>query len=567
MPFLRPSPRLVSATTSRSTIGAEPTLTGPVWPSRSWRPWARAGARPLPREQAQVLAVAALVLIAAAFRCYDLGASGFSEDEVNKVNEVRAYERLDFSANAEHPMMMKVAMLASTAGGRAWNRTADARGWPQVSPEAALRLPNALAGAATVIPLFLLARSFFGPAAALWTSCFFALDVNATGINRIGKEDSLLLLFLLLGAWCYEQARARQLRGGTSPDRWYVASGAAFGLMLASKYMPYYLGLWAVFGLAAQDGRSWQHASRWFYAAMLVAFLLANPAVLLPATWRYVAAYAGGATITHHGMFYSGRVYPNTVDTTPWGLPWSYYLRYLVTKIPTPLLAAIGLGVAELVRRRRERGAVFARVMLVLFLLPASLVASKFVRYLLPALAVLDVVAALGVVRALDLMVGAGWSARARTAAGVLVAAVMVGAPLMAQVSSAPHYSLFQNAMGERLAAPGRTYPDDELYDTGMREAVSWIAERARPGAALASDAPGVVAEYLRRANRPDLEARSLSMEGLSTPPTEAWLLAQDSHSYFESLPVIEQVRRRRTPDFVYRVWGTPAVEVFRMPW
>lgn len=225
------------------------------------------------------------------------------------------------------------------------------------------------------------------------------------------------------------------------------------------------------------------------------------------------------------------------------------------------------LGVAELVRRRRERGAVFARVMLVLFLLPASLVASKFVRYLLPALAVLDVVAALGVVRALDLMVGAGWSARARTAAGVLVAAVMVGAPLMAQVSSAPHYSLFQNAMGERLAAPGRTYPDDELYDTGMREAVSWIAERARPGAALASDAPGVVAEYLRRANRPDLEARSLSMEGLSTPPTEAWLLAQDSHSYFESLPVIEQVRRRRTPDFVYRVWGTPAVEVFRMPW
>ena len=71
---------------------------------------------------------------------------------------------------------------------------------------------------------------------ALWAGLFWALDVNAAAINRIGKEDTFLLLFLLLGAYFYERAKVQaRLHGDTEgAQRWYARSGGAFGLMLAS---------------------------------------------------------------------------------------------------------------------------------------------------------------------------------------------------------------------------------------------------------------------------------------------------------------------------------------------
>jgi hypothetical protein len=520
-----------------------------------------------------------LVIVAALFRCHDLDYGGYSEDEVAKVAAIRAYSRGEWVANAEHPMLMKAMMAVSTAGAAVWNRAASDVGWPRLSPEAAIRLPNALAGAAAVIPLFLLVRSLSGPGIALWASWFLAVDVNATGINRIGKEDTFFLLFLLFGAWLYEEARSRHLLRGDPPHWWYAASGAAFGLMLASKYLLYYWGIWALSAVVASvearrpgtrrsgprtDVR--QHASKWFYLAALGAFLAANPVVLLPGTWKYVLGYVHGTTITHHGAFFAGRVYVNVTSATPWGLPWHFYLTYLVTKTPLPVLAAMSVGLVELVRRRHERGPVFARVFLILFLLPASLMAGKFARYLLPTFVVLDIVAALGVVRAWDLIAGSRRSAARALAAGAMATA-LVGASLMAQVNSSPYPSLHLNGIGRRVTAPGGLFPNDELYDVGMRESVEWVARRARPGASIASDAPGVVAEYLRRYGRPDVEARSLSGAGLAPPPTESWLLAQASHACFESFETVEQIRRRQRPDFVARVRGTVAVETFRLPW
>ena len=54
--------------------------------------------------------LAILVVLGLALRLNQLGAIGFAEDEMNKLDAVRAYENGDFSANAEHPMVMKVPM-------------------------------------------------------------------------------------------------------------------------------------------------------------------------------------------------------------------------------------------------------------------------------------------------------------------------------------------------------------------------------------------------------------------------------------------------------------------------
>jgi hypothetical protein len=144
---------------------------------------------------------------------------------------------------------------------------------------------------------------------------------------------------------------------------------------------------------------------------------------------------------------------------------------------------------------------------------------------------------------------------------------LVAGAGVVAQAGATPYPTLHQNAIGRAVARPGTLFPNDEIYDVGMREAVTWVAQHAAPGAALVSDAPGVVGEYVKRVGRADLEVRSLSMSGLGGPGRETWLLAQDSHACFESQPMVDQVRRRQRPAYVYRVLGTPAVEAYRLPW
>jgi hypothetical protein len=49
-------------------------------------------------------------------------------------------------------------------------------------------------------------------------SLLWAVDVNAIMINRVGKEDTLLLLFFVLAMWCYERGETtRRHRSGRGP--------------------------------------------------------------------------------------------------------------------------------------------------------------------------------------------------------------------------------------------------------------------------------------------------------------------------------------------------------------
>jgi hypothetical protein len=56
-------------------------------------------------------------------------------------------------------------------------------------------------------------------------------------------------------------------------------------------------------------------------------------------------------------------------------------------------------------------------------------------------------------------------------------------------------------------------------------------------------------------------------MAGLARPPVETWLLAQDSHACFESIQMVDQLRRRQRPAFRFTVRETTAVETYRLPW
>lgn len=525
--------------------------------------WTRWSTRDLTRAQARVAAVALALILAFAFRITALATYGFSQDEIHKVQAIEEYRAGHFAANAEHPMLMKLAMWGSVELAGAWNRIATRD--RAVALETAVRLPSAVAGAATTLALFAVAELLFGTNVAVVASVIWALDVNAIATNRIGKEDTFLLLFFLLAVWCYERAKQLGVIYPQGAQRWYTGSGAMFGLMLASKYMPVAGGAYSVFNVVDDrvPGANRPRRFRMLVAA-LVAFLAVNPAILLPGTWWYAAKYLDGGMLAHHGYLYSGRMYNNNTAVSALGLPVTFYFRYLATKVPLVVLGGAAAGLVELVRRRRERAFVLLRVLLVIQLVVYSLLAGKFLRYMLSVHAVVDLIAAVGLVAVIERVRRSRLPAPARVAAVGGLLAVSLATLASAPLSAAPFYSLYQNALGARLARPGVTF-SEETYDYGVREAVAAIADAAEPGAVIVSDVPDVVAQYMTRSGRSDLELRWLSSEGIPNGPREAWVLVQDEHIYFENQAVIGQLRGRLVPWREIRAGDALALQVFRL--
>ena len=97
-----------------------------------------------------------------------------------------------------------------------------------------------------------------------------------------------------------------------------------------------------------------------------------------------------------------------------------------------------------------------------------------------------------------------------------------------------------------------------------MREAVSAIAGSAAPAAVIVSDAPDVVAHYLKLSRRPDLRAASLSASGLPSRAPEVWVIVQGEHLTFENQLIVQHLRGT-TPWREIDAGHVPAAQVFRI--
>ncbi|HEV3470406.1 MAG TPA: glycosyltransferase family 39 protein, partial [Pyrinomonadaceae bacterium] len=415
---------------------------------------ARAGRRGM-AEALERHAVVVLVVLAAvgfALRAGGLGEVGFAEDEINKLEAVRAYAAGDITKNAEHPMVMKALIFVSVRAAEGWNAAAPPA--LRLSEEAALRLPNVLFGALTVFPVFLLASAFFGRRVGLLAAALWATGVGAVTYNRVAKEDTLLVFFMLSAFYSYLRAKQTSGFDQRRKRRHYVLSGVSFGLMLASKYFPHFFGLNMLYhhlysAREREPGEPRGTTPRLFYAAAAASFLVANPAILLPETWAYLNVYSSERMLTHHGYLMGETLYDNVFSKTPFGAtPVYFYLLFLATKTPLPLLAAFAAGLFVCARRWREPGHGFLLMMLVLWVVPYSLVGAKWLRYTLSLMPFVYMTAAVGVARlarAAARLQGAGRGRRPALGwlAGAAVVAVCVGLPAAAALRAGPHYALY----------------------------------------------------------------------------------------------------------------------------
>lgn len=498
----------------------------------------------------KALVITILFAVALGARLYQLDAAGLCEDETNKIFAVRSYKQGDFTVNAEHPMLMKLLCFGSLAACETWNRAFTGSAFGHISEETALRLPNAFFGALTVVPLFLFAASMFGFRIASITCFFWSVGLSAIWFNRIGKEDTLLVFFMLTGFYLYNRAKEKPASDVNGQNLFYILAGAAFGLMLSSKYFPHYYGLFMLFyhiaGFDSHNNRALTRRQKVaHFAAIVTSFAVFNFPALIPKTWRYVWAFVNEDLLTHHGYLFRDALYVNEVSQTPGGVPWYYYFVFLGIKVPLPVLAAFIVGAIEIFRRRGPRGYLFLRVMLVLWLAGMSIVGAKWSRYTLGLMPLVYMTAAIGVTviwRLLSAWLKSGnpsaMQTRFAAATAVLVLLLIFGAaPAAISVRNLPYPSLYLNPLGGSRI--GYYFPHDEFYDIGARESIRYIADNAPAGSVVASEIPGVLAYYLERFGRSDIKSEIISnpkFNFFSTRPD--FVILQRGRMYFENRSV-----------------------------
>ncbi len=523
-------------------------------------------------ERKKTLVILSLIALALSIRLYRLDASGLAEDEASKIFAVRSYAAANFSVNAEHPMLMKLLCWASVSGAKIWNEAAGERLRLVISEESSLRFPSAFFGALTVIPILLLGAALVGFRAGLIAAALWATGLHAVWFNRVAKEDTLLVFFMMAGFYFYNRAK-ETTENIYRQEKFYGLAGATFGLMLCSKYFPHYFWLNHLFyHLAGYDSRNNRPVTRRtvtkYFAAMLLSFIAFNWALFIPETWNYLSRYLNGEFVAHHGYMMMDALYSNDVFSTPGGAPWYFYHLFLAVKTPLPVLIAFVVGAVEVFRHRGEqstaRGYLFLRIMLFFWLFPMALVGTKFPRYLLALMPIIYMTAAVGVIR-IWRMINSMFekiTAERRYAYAIGACAVtglFIVAPAVTTIRSMPHPSLFVNELGG--GRTGYFFPHDEFYDLGARESIRYIAEHAPPCAVVASEIPGVMRYYLERFDRADIRSEIISRPRPGGDPD--LVLLQSGRVYFENREELDSIRRdfRAVQSSSYA--GAAASEVF----
>jgi predicted membrane-bound dolichyl-phosphate-mannose-protein mannosyltransferase len=530
------------------------------------------------RRAVLVAALSVLVVVGFGFRVTGLSSEGLSEDELNKLNAVADYRAHGLtSANGEHPFLMKAALLISVIAADKWNQTSLVAAHPElnVPVETSLRLPGALFGALTAVLIFLVASELFGLEVGLISAALWAFDPIAIGFSRIAKEDTFLIFFFLLANvfWLRGQ-RVAESQPQRRPEPFYWATAAAFGAMFASKYVP---PVMLVITVAYNYAFQRIPVTRWvigkkrflkFFLVMGIVFLICNPTILLPGTWKAMSNFTSGRSIGHDSYEFLGRLYPHRFQDWLKGEPWYFYLVLIVTKLPVLTLLGFVLGLGLLFRRKSGDGRYFLLLWLVLWFLAFALPGGKFTRYITSVLPAIIMTAAIGVqftARRLGRFCAGAFDNRAigiysRSA----LASLVIISAFWPAVNAAPHYRLYVNALGGGPAKAGAYFPQDEFYDVYMQDVMSEIARRAPPGARVASELPAVAAYYAQRANRPDL----ICVE-MTDPPELARLAPGDfvidarGRTYLSNQAMLARLRQAGRPAFNVAVGTIPAADVY----
>jgi hypothetical protein len=502
-----------------------------------------------------------LTVLAFAVRVYRVDFNSLSEDEVAKWTAVQEYRHGQFAGvNSEHPMLPKVLAWASLAAGERWSRVAAAHGWPSLNPEGWLRMPNVLLGAATTAILFLFCRRMMGVAGSFAASLFWAIAPLPVALNRLTKEETPLTFFTLLA--CYFYCRAQQADADKSARRWYDLSAIGFGLALASQYILHLLGLnalaWFLAGRMGLSCKPSQFSYRRFFLVMLLTFVVVNPVVLSPANFNAIVHWLHHGGVRHSGYDFDGRLYMNFPSRLFAGVPWFYYFWLVLVKTPIPILMAVIVGSALLLRDRRTLAWCFFLSLGVVQLVGLSVSGAKWIRYSLPLLPFLYLAGGYAVQQILKAAKGKALSRAFVGAAAV----ILLGWPLFELHSWAPYYSFYLNSIGGEKQNIARYFGMDEVSEFDTREVAQKVCPFAPAAATVATARPMSMAYYLHACGRADLQIVPL-YDTHYAPQDGDLIVLEPSRRFFETQRFFDALGSSGMPHSEIRVGPVLASTIY----
>jgi len=523
-------------------------------------------------------ALTVLIIGGFGFRVTGLSAEGLSEDELNKLNAVADYRAHGLTgANGEHPMLMKALQAGSIIAAEKWNSTSFVASHPaeSIAPETALRLPGTILGAFTALLIYLITAELFGAEVALIAAALWAFDPSAIGFNRVAKEDTFLLFFFLLANVFWLRGQRVAESTDHSPTRYYWLTGAAYGAMIASKYVPHLIAIsmsyyWMFQKLPETRWRLGPKRILKLFLIMGIVFLILSPTILLPETWHQMGLFAGSKRIGHDGYEFMGKLYTQRIDDWLQGIPVYFYVVFTWVKLP--LLSVIGflIGLPLLFRRKLGDGRYFVIFWLFLWAIAFCFPGGKFTRYYTTVLPAVLITAALGIQFAGRTL--ARWIAKIAWGSGVrhyvpaCLAVLAIGCAVVDSIYAGPHFRLFTNSLGGGMAHAGTYFPHDEFYDASMRDTIVEIAHRAQPGAHVASESPLLASYYAQRANRNDLVCVSLSdPDGLKQLGQNDFVIIARGRRYFSNDELVTALSSNSAPEFQMFLGTVPSVNVYHL--
>lgn len=519
--------------------------------------------------------LAMFVVAGLGFRTAGLSKEALSEDELNKLNAVTEYRAKGLtSANSEHPLLMKAALTVSVIACEKWNSVVASNPALNISVETALRIPGAIIGALSAVLIFLIAMELFGLEAGLISAALWSFDPLTISFNRIAKEDTFVVFFfLLMNVFWLRGQRVAESQPQRNPDRFYWAAAASFGAMMASKYVPQLFAIPVAYYYVFQGmpPTRWRLGKKkWlkFFLVMGVAFLVCNPTIVLPDTWRTIAKFAGSKMMGHDSYEFMGLLYPHRAFDWLRGEPWYFYLVLLGTKLPVAALIAFAGGIVLLFRRAAGDGRYLLLFWLFFWGLTFTFTGGKFTRYatsLMPAVLITAALALqfagrqLGrVVRRIFEQPAIGVYARAAFVSLVIISTMWSAA------SAAPYFRLYMNSLSGGSERAGVNFPQDEFYDAYMFDAMKAIASRARPGARVGTEIPSLADYYAKRAGRTDLSCTEFSAPSeLEKFSAGDFLIDARGRTYYSNQAMLQRLRETSRPALSISVGDTPAADVY----
>jgi 4-amino-4-deoxy-L-arabinose transferase-like glycosyltransferase len=387
-----------------------------------------------------------------------------------------------------------------------------------ISEEAALRFPVAVFGAFVSLLLFLVVSELFGRSIGLISAALRAVEPMAIGFDRIAKEDTLVLFFFLLCSLFFTKSQTAAERDDPHWLKYFWGSAASFGALMSSKYYPHLLAVLAGYynAFLKLPGKKWSMGKpAWlkFFIIMGATFVMLNPTIVLPDTWREMLKFSSEGRIGHDSYEYMGVLYPNKMTSWLNGIPWTFYYVFIAVKSAIPTLVFFLVGLPLIVKRKFGDGRFFILMWAFMWFMPFTVLGGKFTRYFTLAEPIILIVAAVGFyvltkwVTERSLGKNTGLTS---TCQAVLFLALLA-VPTLNSLASSPHYRLFTNAIGGGMSAAGSYFPHDEFYDLSTREITAEITRVARPAAMVACETPTLFEHYAKSAGREDLIFVSLS--------------------------------------------------------